>query len=163
MSHMIINASLRDQVKELGCTPVGNRLGHCYKLELDSLESIELLLEVDVINNLEPSYEASLNVYFPKALQYIGSSNNNDSDAILNTDLKNATWLSINLGNPFKSSTSLRIRFQLRPSMDNKLIVLSLTANTSSQMHMAYDASTFVNLAIVQRAEVKLMERSGKH
>ena len=150
-SHMVINASLRDQTKELGRTPVGE----AYELELGSLDGSELLLDVEVINKMEPAYEASLDVYFPEALQYIGSSNNNGSDAVLNTELKNATWLSVNLGNPFKSSTSLRLRFQPRPSMDNKLIVLFLTANTSSEM--LYDASTFVNLAIVRRAEVKLM------
>ena len=151
-SHLVIKASLRDKAKELGRTPVGE----AYELELGSLEGSELLLEVEVVNQMEPAYEASLDVHFPEALQYIGSSNNNNgSSDVLNTELKNSTWVSVNLGNPFKSSTSLRLRFQPRPSMDNKLISLFLTANTSSEM--LDDASTFVNLTIVRRAEVKLM------
>ena len=149
-SHLVINASLRDKVKELGRTPVGE----AYELELGSLEGSELLLEVEVINQMEPAYEAKLDVYFPEDLQYIGLGNNNGSD-VLTADLKNATWLSVNLGNPFKCSTSLRLRFHPDPDMNKKLISLYLTANTSSEM--LYDASTFVNLAIVRRAEVKLM------
>lgn len=149
---LLIKPSLRDQAKELGRTPTGE----AYELELGSLVGSELLLEVEVINRLEPAYEASLDVYFPPALQYIGTGSvENATSEVLSTDLKNDTWLSIKLGNPFKSSTTLKLRFQPQSSISDKLIIFYMTANTTSEM--IYDASTFVQLAIVRRAEVKLM------
>ena len=151
-THLVIQASLHDHAKELGRTPTGE----AYELELGSLEGSELLLEVEVINKMEPAYEASLDVFFPEALQYIGSnSNDNNGSNVLNTELKNATWLSISLGNPFKISTSLQLRFQPQSSMNDKLIEFILTANTSSVL--LFDASAFIHLAIVRRAEVKVM------
>ena len=151
-THLVIKPTLRDKAKELGRTPTGE----AYELELGSLEGSELLLDVEVINKMEPAYEASLDVYFPEALQYIGFlANDQNGSNVLNTELKNSSWLSISLGNPFKTKSHLHLRFQPQPSMNDKLIVFFLTANTSSEM--LFDASTFLNLAIVRRAEVRLM------
>ena len=150
-THFILKPTLRDKARELSRTPTGE----AYELELGSLVGSELVLSIDIVNQLEPAYEATLDVYFPHALQYIGFHNENDNGEVLNTDLKNATWLSLSLGNPFKTSTTLQLRFQPKPDTEDKIIVFYLSANTSSVMLM--DSSTFVNLAIVRRAEVKLM------
>ena len=150
-THLILKPSLRDQARELSRTPTGD----AYELELGSLVGSELVLSIQVINKMEPAYEASLDVFFPPALQYIGFLNSDNQSQVLNTQLKNATWLSMSLGNPFKTSTTLQLRFQPKPDTEDKIIVFYLSANTTSLMLM--DASTFVNLAIVRRAEVKLL------
>ena len=159
-THLILKPSLRDKAgKELSRTPTGE----AYELELGSLVGSELVLSIQVVNQMEPAYEASLDVFFPPALQYIGfllqdaqGNDNSTTSQVLNTQLKNATWLSLSLGNPFKASTAtLQLRFQPKPDTQDKIIVFYLSANTTSLMLM--DASTFVNLAIVRRAEVKLL------
>ncbi len=150
-SHLVINPSLWDAARELGRTPTGDS----YELELGSLVGSELLLNVEVANKMEPAYEAKLDIFFPPALQYIGLSHSNDSNDVVTADVRNATWLSFTLGNPFKSSSQLQLRFQPQPSMEDKLIVFYMTANTSSEL--LFDASTFLQLAIVRRAEVKVM------
>ena len=153
-THLVILPTLRDKAKELGRTPAGD----AYELELGSLEGSELVLDIEVINKLEPAYEAVLDVFFPNALQYIGTNNfhdnSNDNNEVINADLKNATWLSLSLGNPFKSEANIQLRFKPRPDMEDKIIVFHLSANTSSVL--LDDAFTFVSLAIVRRAEVKL-------
>lgn len=158
-THLILKPSLRDKArKELSRTPTGE----AYELELGSLVGSELVLNIQVINKMEPAYEASLDVFFPPALQYIGfhqddidQDGNGNNSQVLNTQLKNATWLSLSLGNPFKTTATLQLRFQPKPDTQDKIIVFYLSANTTSLMLM--DASTFVNLAIVRRAEVKLL------
>ncbi len=82
-------------MRELGRTSNGD----FYELELGSLNGSELVLEVDIANRLEPAYEAVLDVFFPAAVSYIGLG----EDTKLNApELKNDTWLSLNLGNPLK-------------------------------------------------------------
>ena len=167
----VISTTLRDNTKELGRTPTGE----AYELELGSLEGNELVLDIQIVNKLEPAYEAILDVFFPNALQYIGvgntknaeddiseanNSDNNDASAaasgeVVRAEMKNSTWLSLSLGNPFKSSAVVKLRFKPRPDMQDKIIVFYLSANTTSTL--LNDASTFVSLAIVRRAEVKLM------
>ena len=157
-THFVIKPTLRDKAKELGRTPTGE----AYELELGSLEGSELVLDIKVFNKLEPAYEAVLDVYFPDAIQYIGVGSakklENDADnneIVINAELKNSSWLSLSLGNPFKSSADVQLRFKPQPDMEDKLIVFYLSANTTSML--LDDSSTFVSLAIVRRAEVKLM------
>ncbi|XP_059094879.1 integrin alpha-PS1-like isoform X2 [Tigriopus californicus] len=153
-SQLAFEPTLRDESKELGRTP-----GGYYELELGSLKRDELTLDVTIKNGGDPAYEATFDVFFPPSVSYIGMG----KDTKLNApEFKNETWLSFNLGNPFKGaangeahSTNIQLRFSPRLLIDDKLIQFYLTANTSSTQ--VYDTSTFVNLVVVRRAEVKVV------
>ena len=155
-SQLELVPTLRDISKELGKTP-----GGYYELELGSLNGSELVLDI-VVNNLgEAAYEATLDVFFPSAINYIGLGQGTKLNA---PELKNNTWLEFNLGNPFKgidegvpNSSQIQLRFSPKKDMGDKLIQFYLAANTSSQQ--VVDASTFVNLVIVRRAEIKVVGR----
>lgn len=149
-THLVLSPTLRDKTKELSRTPTGES----YELELGSLEGSELVLDVEVANRLEPAYEATLDIYFPPSVHYVGVGTGDNDNDVVNADLKNATWLSVSLGNPFKNTTKMQLRFKPQADMEDRLMVFYLSANTSSVL--LYDASTFVNLAIVRRAEVKV-------
>jgi hypothetical protein len=155
-SQLFLTPTLKDKgLRELGRTANGD----FYELELGSLNGSELVLEVDVANRLEPAYEAIMEVFFPAAVSYIGLG----EDTKLNApELKNDTWLSLNLGNPLKGvvngkphSTKVQLRFAPRKNMEEKLITFFISANTSSVQE--YDSSTFVHLVIVRRAEIRVV------
>lgn len=146
-AQLALRPTLRDRFKELGRTPAGD----FYELELGSLEGSELVLDVNVENGLEPAYEAVLDVHFPPVIQYVGAGPDNMGVP----ELKNATWVSVSLGNPFKNSSRIQLRFSPQANMEDKLIVFYLATNTTSQQ--VYDSATFVNLVIVRRAEVKVV------
>ena len=155
-SQLFLTPTLKDKsFNELGRTANGD----FYELELGSLNGSELVLEVDVANRLEPAYEAVLDVFFPAAVSYIGLG----EDTKLNApELKNDTWLSLNLGNPLKGvvngkphSTKVQLRFAPKKNMEEKLITFFLSANTSSVQE--FDSSTFVHLVIVRRAEIRVV------
>ena len=155
-SQLFLTPTLKDKaLRELGRTANGD----FYELELGSLNGSELVLEVDVANRLEPAYEAIMEVFFPAAVSYIGLG----EDTKLNApELKNDTWLSLNLGNPLKGvvngkphSTKVQLRFAPKRNMEEKFITFFLSANTSSVQE--YDSSTFVHLVIVRRAEIRVV------
>ena len=155
-SQLKLTPTLRDKTStELGKTP-----GGYYELELGSLDGSELVLDVLVQNEGDPAYEAEMDVHFPSDISYVGLG----QGAKLNTpDLKNASWLHFNLGNPFKgisdsgepNSMQIQLRFNPGKSIKEKLIQFRLSANTSSEQ--AFDTSTYVNLMIVRRAEVRIL------
>ena len=154
-SQLKLVPTLKDKTKELGKTP-----GGYYELELGSLDGSELLLDIEIGNAGDPAYEAEMDVHYPEEVSYIGLG----EDAKLNAPaMKNDTWLHFNLGNPFKglddegeaTSTRLTLRFSPRDVIHEKLIQFYLTANTSSEQ--VVDPSTYVNLMIVRRAEVKIV------
>lgn len=155
-SQLSVSPVLRDKnMNELGRTPNGD----FYELELGSLDGSELILEVEVASKLEPAYEAVLDVHFPEAVSYIGLG---EETKLNSPELKNDTWLKINVGNPLKGvvngkphSTRVHLRFAPKRSMEDKLITFFLSANTSSEQE--YDSSTFVHLVIVRRAEVRVV------
>ena len=130
--------------------------GDYYQLELGSLARSELVLDLFVNNSMEPAYEAILDVYFPSAVTYKG---NGEESEMENWDLKNNTWLQINIGNPLKGNDQGNIRIQLRFSpkdaIEEKTIVFLMSVNTTSEQ--VYDTLTFSTLAIVRRAEVKVL------
>ncbi len=158
-SQLALQPTLRDGDGELGRT-----FGGYYELELGSLAGSELVLQVDITNGGDPAYEAELDIYFPGDVSYIGLG----QDAKLNApDLKNDTWLHFNLGNPFKgvseddgepNKQTVRLRFRPRNNIKEKLVQFFLSTNTSSEQSV--DGSTFLNLMIVRRAEVKIDGRS---
>ena len=156
-SQVVLKPTLKDKNgNELPRTP-----GGYYELELGSLDGSELVLDVLVENEGESAYEAELDVMFPSDVSYVGLGE--DARHIM-PELKNDTWLHLRLGNPFKGrdeetqephTANLQLRFSTRNGVNEKLIQFYLTANTSSEQ--VYDASTFVNLMIVRRAELKVI------
>ena len=155
-SQIFLTPMLKDKsLKELGRTITGD----FYELELGSLNGSELVLEVEVANRMEPAYEAVLDVFFPAAVSYIGLG----EDTKLNApQLKNDTWLSLNLGNPLKGvvngkphSMKVQLRFAPKKNMEEKFISFFLSANTTSVQE--FDSSTIVNLVIVRRAEIRVI------
>ena len=149
-SQLSILPTLRDRnSQELGRTP-----GGYYELELGTLDGNELVLDLQIDNLGEAAYEATLDVHFPSAVSYIGLGQNASLNA---PDLKNATWLSFNLGNPFKGTeepASVQLRFGTRYTSE-KIVQFYVSANTTSEQ--VYDPSTYVRLAVVRRAEVKVV------
>ena len=149
-SQLSILPTLRDRnSQELGRTP-----GGYYELELGTLDGNELVVDLQIDNLGEAAYEATLDVHFPSAVSYIGLGQNASLNA---PDLKNATWLSFNLGNPFKGTqepASVQLRFGTRYTSE-KIVQFYVSANTTSQQ--VYDPSTYVRLAVVRRAEVKVV------
>ena len=153
-SNIVITPKLTDKDGiELKRTEVD---GDYYQLELGTLARSELVLDLMVNNSLEPAYEATLDVFFPTAVTYKG---NGEASEMKNWDLKNDTWLQVNIGNPLKGNNQGNIRVQLRFSpkdeMTEKTIVFLMSVNTTSEQE--YDALTFTTLAIVRRAEVKVL------
>ena len=150
-SQLTVLPTLRDKKsRELGKTP-----GGYYELELGSLEGNELVLDLEVDNLGEAAYEATLDIYFPSAVSYVALGANTTLNA---PDLNNATWLSLSLGNPFKGAdgpTNVQLRFSPRSEVDEKIIQFDVMVNTTSDQ--IYDPSTFVRLAIVRKAEVKVV------
>ncbi len=165
-SQLMLTPTLRDgsTQRELRRTP-----GGYYELELGSLAEArrgsngELVLEVEVSNAGDPAYEAEMDVYFPSDVSYVGMGGDDDTRRLNSPDLRNDTWLSFRLGNPFKGvddegephMLSLQLRFSPSTDIREKLIQFVLVANTSSEQSV--DPSTFVNLMIVRRAEVKVV------
>ena len=153
-SQMFLTPTLKDKsLRELGRTMNGD----FYELELGSLNGSELVLEVEVANKMEPAYEAVLDVFFPAAVSYIGLGEDTNAP-----ELKNDTWLSLSLGNPLKGvvngmqhTKKVQLRFAPKKNMEEKFITFFLSANTSSVQE--FDSSTFVNLVIVRRAEIKVI------
>ena len=80
-----------------------------------------------------------------------------DSKLNLPVTVKNSTWLSVNLGNPFRGSevATLQLRFNPKKDMNESIVVFHINVKTSS--YQDYDTSTFTSLVIVRRAEVKVV------
>ena len=80
-----------------------------------------------------------------------------ESKLNLPVTVKNSTWLSVNLGNPFRGqeATTLQLRFSPKKDMNESIVVFHLNVRTSS--FQEYDTSTFTSLVIVRRAEVKVV------
>jgi integrin alpha 7 len=147
--------SIMPTLKNKHNTELGRTPGGYYELELGTLVGNELVLDLEIDNLGESAYEATLDIYFPPAVSYIGLG----AGTVLNApDLNNATWLSFSLGNPFKGAdtpTTVQLRFSPRSDMNEKIIQFDIIANTTSEQ--IYDPSTFVRMAIVRRAEVKVV------
>ncbi len=118
----------------------------------------------------EAAYEAKLDIVFPDHIFYVGLGNNSD-----NTDLTlvNSTFISINLGNPFRgrvsaegknnknnvsSSMNVQMRFAPASIINETLITFEFMSSTSSEL--VVDALTFLNCVVVRRAELKITGRS---
>ena len=85
---------LFDGDRELGKSPQG-----AYELELGTLSDNELILDIDVENLGEAAYEATLDISFSSSLSYIGLGVGSEVNA---PNLVNSSYLSFDLGNPFK-------------------------------------------------------------
>ena len=127
--------------------------GEFYQLQLGSLKNSELVLDLNINNTLEPAYEATLDIQFPSSISYIGTGK---ETRLSSPELKNSTWLSLNLGNPFRQEASrLQLRFSPRKDMNESIVVFFMGVQTSSEQ--VYDSSTYTSLVIVRRAEVKVV------
>ncbi len=132
------------------------------------------MLDVSVSNGGDPAYEAEMDVRFPPDVSYVGMGGDEEARRLHSPDIKNDTWLRFRLGNPFKgvdpnappptegegetevevNTLRLQLRFTPSPDIEEKLVQFYLSANTSSEQ--SQDPSTFVNLMVVRRAEVRL-------
>ena len=98
----------------------------------------------------------------------------NNSDTITDITLVNSTFITINLGNPFRgrvvsgdgqqanntssSSLNLQMRFSPASVINETLITFELMSSTTSEL--VVDALTFLNCVVVRRAELKVTGRS---
>merc|ERR1719458_1835484 len=94
-AQLSISPALLDRTsRPLARTPQG-----AYQLELGTAETKELVLQVVVTNLGEDAYEAVLGIAFPPSLSYVGLGSGSDINA---PSLVNSSFLSLDLGNPFK-------------------------------------------------------------
>jgi len=167
--------------RPLARTPQG-----AYQLELGTTETKELVLQVIVKNLGEAAYEAELGIAFPSSLSYVGLGQGSDINA---PSLVNSSFLSIDLGNPFKgiskdaeeeiaknkkkkklhnkeeeeekaaNTAKLLLRFSPSNLINQTLIRFDFGVNTTSEL--VVDASTYLHCVIVKRAEVSITGRSS--
>lgn len=176
----LLGAKLADRLGvELGTAPGDHRL---YQLELGTLRNGELMLELQVDNPGEPAYEATLDVFFPDSVSFVGTGDGSPSAAgdpyqpftLSNLpQVKNETWLQFNLGNPFISRqrpARVLIRFSLseerlalrNQNHRNQVLTFWATLNTTSSQKHHRDSDQIptmfldVGLIMVRRAEVKV-------
>ena len=147
---------LFDGDRELGKSPQG-----AYELELGTLSDNELTLDVDVENLGEAAYEATLDIAFSNSLSYIGLGVGSEVNA---PNLVNSSYLSFDLGNPFKGNSSngvnkakIRLRFSPASVINQTLIKFDFFANTSSVL--VVDSSTYLHVVVVKRAELSILGR----
>ena len=134
-----------------------------FQLELGTPDTRELVLQVDVANTGEAAYEAKLGIAFPPSLSYVGLGAGSD---IKSPSLVNSSFLSVDLGNPFKGASEeaahtarLLLRFSPSSVINQKLIKLDFSVNTSSEL--AVNPSKTVQVLIVKRAEVTITGRGA--
>ena len=109
-AQLTVSPRLYDKERELGRSPQG-----AYELELGTLSGNELILDIDVQNLGEAAYEATLDIAFSTSLSYVGLGVGSEVNA---PNLVNSSYLSIDLGNPFKGASEknvnkakIRLRF----------------------------------------------------
>ena len=151
-----VKPKLFDGDRELGKSPQG-----AYELELGTLSDNELTLDVDVENLGEAAYEATLDIAFSSSLSYIGLGVGSEVNA---PNLVNSSYLSFDLGNPFKGNSSngvnkakIRLRFSPASVINQTLIKFDFFANTSSVL--VVDSSTYLHVVVVKRAELSILGR----
>ena len=156
-AQLLVTPRLFDKEKELGRSQQG-----AYQLELGTLSDNELILDVDVENLGEAAYEAGLDISFSSSqLSYIGLGVGSEVNA---PNLVNSSYLTVDLGNPFKGTSSkgankakIRLRFSPASVINQKLIKFDFFANTTSEL--AVDSSTYLHCVVVKRAELQIMGR----
>ena len=151
-----VNPKLFDGDRELGKSPQG-----AYELELGTLSDNELILDIDVENLGEAAYEATLDISFSSSLSYIGLGVGSEVNA---PNLVNSSYLSFDLGNPFKGNSSkgintakIRLRFSPASAINQTLIKFDFFANTTSVL--VVDSSTYLHCLVVKRAELSILGR----
>ena len=157
-AQLTVNPRLFDKEQELGRSPQG-----AYELELGTLSGNELILDIDVQNLGEAAYEATLDIAFSSSLSYVGLGVGSEVNA---PDLVNNTYLSIDLGNPFKGASEknvnkakIRLRFSPASVINQTLIKFDFFANTTSQL--VVDSSTYLHCVVVKRAELLIGGRGS--
>jgi len=177
-AQLSISPALLDRTsRPLARTPQG-----AYQLELGTAQTKELVLQVVVTNLGEAAYEAELGIAFPPSLSYVGLGPGSDINA---PSLVNSSFLSIDLGNPFKgiskeaeeeinkkktttttmeeekaaNTAKLLLRFSPSNLINQTVIRFDFGVNTTSEL--AVDASTYLHCVIVKRAEVSITGRSS--
>lgn len=155
-AQLVVRPRLLDRGDELARSKDG-----IYELELGTLADNQFVLEVNVANLGEAAYEAKLDIAFPASVSYVGLGNVSDVTDLI---LVNSTFLSVDLGNPFKgrsdkgiNSVTLQLRFTPRSVINETLISFRFLVNTTSEL--VVDSSTFLHCVIVRRAELKISGR----
>ena len=130
-----------------------------YELELGTLD--QFILDINIQNLGEAAYEAMLDIQIPNSISYVGLGNVSDVNDI---KIVNSTYLSVNLGNPFKglsdkgvNSANIQLRFTPHSVINETLIRFDFRVNTTSEL--VVDSSTFLHCVVVRRAELKISGR----
>ena len=156
---LVVSPRLLDKEgRELARGPQG-----AYQLELGTAQAKELVLQVVVNNTGEAAYEAKLNIAFPPSLSYIGLGAGSEVNA---PSLVNTSFLSLDLGNPFKGASELganqaKLLLRFSPSSVINQTFIQFDFNVSTTSELVVDSSTFLHCAIVKRAEVTVMGRGA--
>merc|ERR1719422_1942084 len=157
-AQLSVKPKLFDGERELGKSPQGS-----YELELGTLSDNELILDIEVQNLGEAAYEATLDIAFSSSLSYIGLGIGTEVNA---PNLVNSSYLSIDLGNPFKGNSSqgintakIRLRFSPASVINQTLIKFDFFANTTSEL--VVDSSTYLHCVVVKRAELLISGRGS--
>jgi len=157
-AQLTVSPRLYDKERELGRSPQG-----AYELELGTLSGNELILDIDVQNLGEAAYEATLDIAFSTSLSYVGLGVGSEVNA---PNLVNTTYLSIDLGNPFKGASEknvnkakIRLRFSPASVINQTLIKFDFFANTTSEL--VVDSSTYLHCVVVKRAELLISGRGS--
>merc|ERR1719422_2193555 len=157
-AQLSVKPKLFDGERELGKSPQGS-----YELELGTLSGNELILDIDVQNLGEAAYEATLDIAFSSSLSYVGLGVGSEVNA---PNLVNTSYLSIDLGNPFKGASEknvnkakIRLRFSPASVINQTLIKFDFFANTTSEL--VVDSSTYLHCVVVKRAELLISGRGS--
>ena len=155
-AQLSVKPKLFDGERELGKSPQGS-----YELELGTLSDNELILDIEVQNLGEAAYEATLDIAFSSSLSYIGLGIGTEVNA---PNLVNSSYLTFDLGNPFKGNSSqgintakIRLRFSPASVINQTLIKFDFFANTTSEL--VVDSSTYLHCVVVKRAELSILGR----